>query len=40
MHRHERRERMKALREQVRKSDVRGWAHTFLATLHDTAGDT
>jgi trehalose 6-phosphate synthase len=37
MHRHERRERMTGLRNQVRKSDVRGWADRFLAQLR-TAG--
>ena len=33
MHRHERRERMAGLREQIRKSDVKGWADRFLAVL-------
>ncbi len=33
MHRHERRERMAGLREQIRKSDVKGWADKFLAVL-------
>ncbi|WP_158412536.1 alpha,alpha-trehalose-phosphate synthase (UDP-forming) [Ilumatobacter nonamiensis] len=37
MHRHERRERMAGLRDQIRKSDVQGWAHRFLAAL-DAAG--
>ena len=38
MHRHERRQRMAALRDQIRKSDVQGWADRFLARL-DEAGD-
>ena len=33
MHRHERRERMAALRETIRSSDVKGWAHRFLGRL-------
>jgi trehalose 6-phosphate synthase len=33
MHRHERRERMAGLRDQIRKSDVQGWADRFLAQL-------
>jgi trehalose 6-phosphate synthase len=33
MNRHERRERMALLRDQIRKSDVRGWAVRFLAAL-------
>jgi trehalose 6-phosphate synthase len=33
MHRHERRERMAGLRNQIRKSDVQGWADRFLAQL-------
>ena len=33
MHRHERRERMSGLRDQIRKSDVQGWADRFLAQL-------
>lgn len=33
MHRHERRERMAGLRDQIRKSDVQGWADRFLADL-------
>ena len=33
MHRHERRERMAGLRDQIRKSDVQGWAHRFLDAL-------
>jgi trehalose 6-phosphate synthase len=36
MHRHERRHRMAGLREQIRKRDVRGWAHDFLAELAAT----
>ena len=38
MHRHERRERMAALRDQIRKSDVQGWADRFLAELLATVG--
>ena len=30
MHRHERRDRMAGLRDQIRKSDVQGWADRFL----------
>ncbi len=37
MHRHERRGRMASLREQIRKSDVQGWADRFLAAL-ETSG--
>lgn len=33
MHRHERRGRMSGLRDQIRKSDVQGWADRFLAAL-------
>jgi trehalose 6-phosphate synthase len=33
MHRHERRGRMSGLRDQIRKSDVQGWADRFLAQL-------
>ena len=33
MHRHERRDRMAALRAQVTKSDVQGWANSFLTAL-------
>lgn len=33
MHRHERRGRMAGLRDQIRKSDVQGWADRFLAEL-------
>lgn len=33
MHRHERRHRMAGLRDQIRKSDVQGWADRFLAAL-------
>ncbi len=33
MHRHERRGRMAGLRDQIRKSDVQGWADRFLAAL-------
>ena len=36
MHRHERRERMAALRDQIRKSDVQGWADRFLGDLEAT----
>ena len=36
MHRHERRERMAALRAQIRKSDVQGWADRFLGDLEAT----
>jgi trehalose 6-phosphate synthase len=38
MHRHERRERMGALRNQIRKSDVQGWADRFLAEMAAAAG--
>ncbi|WP_420453797.1 alpha,alpha-trehalose-phosphate synthase (UDP-forming) [Ilumatobacter sp.] len=37
MHRHERRSRMAGLRDQIRKSDVRGWAARFLSELDSTA---
>ena len=37
MHRHERRDRMAGLRDQIRKSDVQGWADRFLSQLADTA---
>jgi len=37
MHRHERRARMAALRDQIRKSDVQGWADRFLAALNEAA---
>jgi trehalose 6-phosphate synthase len=33
MHRHERRPRMAAMREQIRSNDVQGWANRFLAEL-------
>ena len=33
MHRHERRERMAGLRNQIRKSDVQGWADRFLSKI-------
>ena len=33
MHRHERRGRMAGLRDQIRKSDVQGWAGRFLSAL-------
>ncbi|MEP1123435.1 MAG: trehalose-6-phosphate synthase [Ilumatobacter sp.] len=39
MHRHERRGRMSGLRDQIRKSDVQGWADRFLAAL-DVASTT
>jgi trehalose 6-phosphate synthase len=35
MHRHERRERMAGLRDQIRKSDLQGWADRFLGALAD-----
>jgi len=38
MHRHERRARMAGLRDQIRKSDLQGWADRFLGALAD-AGD-
>ena len=38
MHRHERRARMAALRDQIRKSDVQGWADRFLAALAGAGG--
>ncbi len=38
MHRHERRTRMAALRDQIRKSDVQGWADRFLAALAKAGG--
>jgi len=37
MHRHERRGRMAGLRDQIRKSDVQGWADRFLADLGEAA---
>jgi trehalose 6-phosphate synthase len=37
MHRHERRSRMAALRDQIRKSDVQGWADRFLDALNQAA---
>jgi trehalose-6-phosphate synthase len=37
MHRHERRARMAALRDQISKSDVQGWADRFLASLNEAA---
>jgi trehalose 6-phosphate synthase len=36
MDRHERRSRMTGLRDQIRKSDVQGWADRFLSELADT----
>jgi trehalose 6-phosphate synthase len=36
MHRHERRERMAGLRDQIRKMDVQGWADRFMTALADT----
>lgn len=36
MHRHERRGRMSGLREQIRTSDVQGWADRFLSQLADS----
>jgi trehalose 6-phosphate synthase len=38
MHRHERRERMAALRSQVKRMDVQGWADRFLAALGSAGG--
>ncbi len=38
MHRHERRERMAGLRDQIRKSNVREWADRFLAELAAAPG--
>jgi hypothetical protein len=38
MHRHERRERMAGLRDQIRKRDVRGWATDYLAALAAAGG--
>ena len=38
MHRHERRQRMSALRDQIRKRDVRGWAADYLAELAAAGG--
>ena len=35
MHRHERRARMAGLRDQIRKSDVQGWADRYLAALDE-----
>ncbi len=40
MHRHERRGRMEGLRNQIRKSDVQGWAARFLAALDATTPTT
>ena len=37
MHRHERRQRMAGLRDQIRKRDVRGWAAEYMEAL-DAAG--
>ena len=37
MHRHERRQRMAALRAQIRRSDLQGWADRFLAELSAAA---
>ena len=39
MHRHERRGRMAGLRDQIRKSDVQGWAGRFLAALDASSTD-
>ncbi len=39
MHRHERRQRMAGLREQVHRSDVQGWANSFLRALSEAAHD-
>jgi len=38
MHRHERRERMAGLRDQIRKSDLQGWADRFLGALAEAGG--
>jgi trehalose 6-phosphate synthase len=38
MHRHERRQRMSGLRDQIRKSDVQGWADRFLDAVADAGG--
>jgi len=38
MHRHERRERMAGLRDQIHKSDVQGWADRYLAELAAAPG--
>ncbi len=38
MHRHERRQRMAALRTQIHKSDLQGWADGFLSALEEAAG--
>lgn len=40
MHRHERRGRMAGLRDQIRKSDVQGWAGRFLGALEVASTDT
>ncbi len=40
MHRHERRGRMAGLRDQIRKSDVQGWADRFLAALEVASTET
>jgi trehalose 6-phosphate synthase len=40
MHRHERRERMAGLRDQIRKSDVQGWADRFLDAVAIAGEDT
>jgi trehalose 6-phosphate synthase len=37
MHRHERRDRMAGLRNQIRKSDVQGWADRFLGVMIEAA---
>ncbi len=37
MHRHERRARMAGLREQIRKSDLQGWADRFMAALKEAS---
>jgi trehalose 6-phosphate synthase len=39
MHRHERRARMEALRTQIRKSDLQGWADRFMAALYLAADE-
>jgi trehalose 6-phosphate synthase len=40
MHRHERRSRMTGLRDQIRKSDVQGWAARFLSQLAAAGSST
>ena len=40
MHRHERRRRMENLRDQIRKSDVQGWADRFLSQLAAAGSQT